>query len=72
MLDYDEPVTDAGDQIGDALALVFEQDVVNLPWVQKGLRALRSGEVAFTDYMEVRLRRHHQMLDEYIARGEAG
>ena len=72
VLDYDEPVTDAGDQIGDALALVFEQDVVNLPWVQKGLRALRSGEVAFTDYMEVRLRRHHQMLDEYIARGEAG
>ena len=64
-------MTDASDLIGEALALVFEQDVVNLPWVQKGLRALRSGDVAFTNYMEIRLRRHHQMLDEFIAEGEA-
>ena len=71
VLDFDEPVTDASNLIGEPLALVFEQDVVNLPWVQKGLRALRSGEVAFTNYMETRLRRHHQMLDKFIAEGEA-
>ena len=70
-LDFDEPLTGAT-EIGEGLALVFDQDVENLPWVQKGLRALRGGNVSFTSYMEKRLRRHHQMLDTYIDDGENG
>ncbi len=70
-LDFDEPVALAGDDIGAGLAEVFDQDVENLPWVQKGLRALPGGNIAFTSYMEARLRRHHQMLDQFIADPEA-
>jgi phenylpropionate dioxygenase-like ring-hydroxylating dioxygenase large terminal subunit len=70
-LDFDEPVMLAADEIGAPLAEVYDQDVENLPWVQKGLRSLPGG-VAFSVYMEARLRRHHQMLDEFIAKGESG
>lgn len=70
-LDYDEPVTDAGEELGDTLALVFEQDVANLPYVQSGLRALSGGVVEFTNYMEACLRRTHLMIDKLIAEGEA-
>ncbi len=70
-LDFDDPVMLAADEVGGMLAEIFDQDVANLPWVQKGLRALPSGKVAFTGYMEQRLRRHHQMLDKLIAEGEA-
>lgn len=70
-LDFDEPVTSASEEMGEGLALVFEQDVHNLPWVQKGLRASVTKTVAFSNYMEIRLRRHHQMLDKFIAEGEA-
>ncbi len=64
-LDFDEPVMLAAGEIGEALAEVYDQDVENLPWVQKGLHNLPAG-VAFTSYMEARLRRHHQMLDQFI------
>ncbi|MCP5180549.1 MAG: aromatic ring-hydroxylating dioxygenase subunit alpha [Pseudomonadales bacterium] len=69
-LDFDEPVMMAAAEIGAPLAEVYDQDVENLPWVQKGLRTLPAG-VAFSKYMEMRLRRHHQMLDQFIAEGEA-
>lgn len=69
-LDFDEPVMDAAEEIGEALAEVYDQDVENLPWVQKGLHNLPDG-VAFTSYMEARLRRHHQMLDRFIGEGES-
>ena len=68
-LDFDEPVMLAAEEVGAALAEVYDQDVANLPWVQKGLHALPGG-VAFTSYMEARLRRHHQMLDRFIQEGE--
>ena len=69
-LDFDEPVMLDAEHIGEALAEVYDQDVENLPWVQKGLRTLSQG-VAFSSYMEARLRRHHQMLDQFIAEGDA-
>ena len=71
-LDFDEPVTDAAEGMGAGLALVFEQDAINLPWVQKGMRANKTGEIEFSNYMESRLRLHHRLLDRLIAEGEAG
>ncbi len=70
-LDFDEPVTLAGETMGEGLAVVFEQDAINLPWVQKGLRASRTGTVEFTNYQEQRLRLHHRLIDRLIAEGEA-
>ena len=70
-LDFDQPVMLADEELGAGLAEIFDQDVENLPWVQKGLRALPSGNVAFTSYMEARLRLHHKMADRFIAEGEA-
>ncbi|MEH6637178.1 MAG: aromatic ring-hydroxylating dioxygenase subunit alpha [Halioglobus sp.] len=70
-LDFDEPVTLAGETMGEGLAVVFEQDAINLPWVQKGLRASRTGKVEFTNYQEMRLRLHHRLIDRLIAEGEA-
>lgn len=68
-LDFNDPVADV-EEIGESLGEIFDQDVANLPWVQKGLRASRS-EVSFSHYMEARLRRHHQMLDKFISEGQA-
>jgi phenylpropionate dioxygenase-like ring-hydroxylating dioxygenase large terminal subunit len=70
-LDFDEPVTLAAEDLGANLALVFEQDAINLPFVQSGMHASTTGLVEFTGYMEGRLRRHHQLLDKLIADGEA-
>jgi len=50
------------------LAKVFNQDVVNMPEVQRGLKALRDGRVIFGNYGETKLRHFHQLLDEWIAR----
>ncbi len=70
-LDYDEPVTDAAEELGMLLARVFDQDVSNLRYVQDGMRASASRVVDFTSYMEGRIRRTHQMIGDMIARGEA-
>ena len=48
-LDFDEPVMMAAAEIGAPLAEVYDQDVENLPWVQKGLRTLPAG-VAFSNF----------------------
>lgn len=70
-LDFDEPVTLASETMGEGLAMVFEQDAINLPWVQKGLRASGSKKVEFTLYQEMRLRLHHRLIDRLIEEGEA-
>ncbi len=70
-MDLDEPMTEAGKELSDMLALVYEQDMVNLPHVQTGLRASGTGTVEFSSYMEARLRYHHQLIDRFIAEGEA-
>ena len=53
----------------DELAAIFEQDMGNLPAVQQGLHSV--AEVQFGRYSEMRLRLLHQMIDRYIAQGEA-
>jgi hypothetical protein len=70
-LDFDEPVTDAADILGAGLSLVFEQDMVNLPFVHDGLIASSTQKVEFSSYMEKRLLMHHIMLDRLIEEGES-
>lgn len=50
------------------LGAVFEQDMSNLPYVQEGLKASKTGEVNLGDYQEIRIRQFHQTLDKYLAR----
>ncbi len=45
---------------------VFEQDMANLPYVQDGLRASKTGKVQLGDYQEIRIRQFHDTLDKYI------
>jgi phenylpropionate dioxygenase-like ring-hydroxylating dioxygenase large terminal subunit len=68
-LGIDEPWSNAAELGG--LAGVFEQDMGNLPYVQEGLHASGNGLVHFGRYSEMRIRHHHQMIERYIAEGEA-
>jgi nitrite reductase/ring-hydroxylating ferredoxin subunit len=49
------------------LGAVFEQDMENLPYVQEGLHASKTGMVQLGDYQEIRLRQFHDTLDKYLA-----
>jgi len=50
------------------LAKVFNQDVYNLPRVQKGLKTMKQPYVVFADYGETKLRHFHKLLEEWIQR----
>jgi nitrite reductase/ring-hydroxylating ferredoxin subunit len=50
------------------LAKVFNQDVYNLPRVQRGLKAMKQPFVLFADYGETKPRHFHEMLEEWIRR----
>lgn len=69
LLGPDQPWTDAP-ELG-VLGSVFEQDMANLPFVQEGLHASKTGEVNLGDYQEIRIRQFHQTLDKYLS-GELG
>lgn len=68
-LGFDDPVSSIPGLGG--LAAVFDQDFGNLPYVQEGLHATGNGQVHFARYSEMRIRHLHQMIDRYIAAGEA-
>ncbi len=51
----------------EALGLVIDQDMANLPRVQRGLRAARHRAVTLSDYQEIRIRHFHRRLDEVLA-----
>ncbi len=55
----------------DRLAKIFQQDSLNLPRVQRGMRSIESGEVVFADYNESKPRHFHQLLARWIG-GAAG
>ena len=67
LLSEDEPWV-AAEELGKALASVFDQDMGNLPYVQDGLKVSKTGEVNLGDYQEIRIRHFHRTLDKYIAR----
>jgi hypothetical protein len=50
------------------LAKVFNQDVVNMPDVQKGLKTLKRPEIIFANYGETKPRHFHKLLNEWLAR----
>jgi phenylpropionate dioxygenase-like ring-hydroxylating dioxygenase large terminal subunit len=68
-LTEDEPWT-ACKEIG-ILGDVFEQDMANLPYVQRGLHCSKTGKVNLADYQEIRIRQFHDTLEKYIS-GELG
>ncbi|MEP6869855.1 MAG: aromatic ring-hydroxylating dioxygenase subunit alpha, partial [Novosphingobium sp.] len=53
-LTLEEKWTDAAELGG--LGAVFEQDMGNLPFVQEGLAASKTGKIQLADYQEVRIR----------------
>ncbi len=64
-------VVDCEKGIGHVEALgrfrvVLQQDLDNLPLVQRGLRTSAKGTVSLADYQEVRIRHFHQTLDRYL------
>ncbi|MDA7596017.1 aromatic ring-hydroxylating dioxygenase subunit alpha, partial [Luminiphilus sp.] len=48
------------------LGSLFDQDANNLPEVQKGLMASRSGQVLTASYQELRIRHFHATLSSYL------
>ena len=69
----DESMVELGPKGGMMLGLaaVFEQDMANLPHVQTGLEASATGVVHLTRYSELRIRWMNQMIDRFIAEGQA-
>ncbi len=63
-LDLDDDYIEAP-QLG-ALAKVFNQDTLNLPYVQKGLHSLK--EVIFANYGETKPRHFHKLYNEWMAK----
>lgn len=52
-----------------ALADVFEQDMANLPLVQRGLKSRAKRGVSLGAYQEGRIRKWHRMIDSHIDAG---
>jgi hypothetical protein len=50
------------------LGAVIDQDMQNMPYVQRGLRASARGKVQLGRYQECRIRHHHRTLDRYLER----
>jgi nitrite reductase/ring-hydroxylating ferredoxin subunit len=48
------------------MGLIAEQDAVQLPAVQRGMRNLQSGVLTLTEYQEVRIRHYHRTLSKYL------
>jgi len=48
------------------LAKVFNQDVVNMPEVQRGLKMLKRPEIIFANYGETKPRYFHKLLNEWL------
>jgi Ring hydroxylating alpha subunit (catalytic domain) len=65
LLSSDEKWT-AATEIG-ILGDVFEQDMENLPFVQEGMHASKTGMIQLANYQEIRLRQFHQTMDKYLA-----
>jgi phenylpropionate dioxygenase-like ring-hydroxylating dioxygenase large terminal subunit len=49
------------------LGHVFDQDMDNLPFIQEGLHASKTGKIQLSNYQEVRIRHFQQTIDKYLA-----
>ncbi len=63
-LGADEDWTNAPELGG--LARIFNQDVFNLPKVQRGLRAMQKPGVTLANYQEGKIRHFHTLLEKWI------
>lgn len=54
------------------LGAVIDQDMQNMPWVQRGLRASGRGTVQLGAYQESRIRHFHRTLDRYLRAAAPG
>lgn len=50
----------------EQLGMVIDQDMANLPRIQRGLRAATHETLTLSDYQEIRLRHFHRRLSEFI------
>ncbi len=50
------------------LCAVFNQDLANLPRIQRGLKSMTKPGVTLANYQEIRIRQFHQDLDAYLDR----
>jgi len=66
-LDFDQSHHDAP-QLGP-FAAVFDEDLGNLPYVQRGLEAMTVPGPTLARYEEMRIRFFHKRLDDYLAGG---
>jgi phenylpropionate dioxygenase-like ring-hydroxylating dioxygenase large terminal subunit len=48
------------------LVKIFQQDSLNLPWVQRGLHNLQSGSVVLGQYGESKVRHFHALLQRWL------
>jgi phenylpropionate dioxygenase-like ring-hydroxylating dioxygenase large terminal subunit len=62
-----QPHESFADPLGQ-LGTVLEQDMVNLPQVQGGMKASKNRVVRLSRYQESRIRHFHETLDKYLAR----
>jgi phenylpropionate dioxygenase-like ring-hydroxylating dioxygenase large terminal subunit len=62
----DEPWSSA-EELG-GLGVIFDQDMGNLPFVQKGLKSSPNNQVQLGSYQEARIRHLHRTLDGYLGR----
>lgn len=64
----DIPIGEAGPAGGmpPGLANIFEQDMQNIPMVQQGLHSAPDGTIEFARYSEMRLRKMHHMIDQFM------
>ncbi|MGL4563779.1 MAG: RHO alpha subunit C-terminal catalytic domain-containing protein, partial [Halioglobus sp.] len=53
-------------ELGVSLGTIFDQDLFNMPMIQKGMHNLKSRELVLANYHEVRIRHFHQTIDKYI------
>jgi phenylpropionate dioxygenase-like ring-hydroxylating dioxygenase large terminal subunit len=65
-LGFDDDWTEA-EELG-ALAMVFNQDVGNLPRVQRGMHATKKPGISLGTYQESRIRQIHHELDYWMGR----
>ncbi|MEL7028553.1 MAG: aromatic ring-hydroxylating dioxygenase subunit alpha, partial [Pseudomonadota bacterium] len=64
-LSVEEPFTSVA-EMDPGLAFVYDQDVVNLERQTRGVRASRKSGQTLGNYQEIRIRRFHMTLDDYL------
>ena len=69
-LDLDDDYTEATD-FGGYLLKVFNQDFLNHPMVQKGMKNHPKGEIILASYQESKLRHFYETLDKWLESEEA-